>query len=232
MAIANFEARIQDLVGVFTDDDRIETFLTDGVKEVLGILPPSKLAECATTTTLSNSPQTLDLDTATIGPVLSVVRKDTSGYSQICRPISSTISSRVTDPSDIMHSTASDPVYFINNAVLNVYPDPTASQTADISYIPYPSAVLHTATSIDNLPNDVEHIVVLYAAIKCAQSLLAIEEDDELYVPIITTLKQDYAQALSLLGANVKAPRGTGRKAANPLEGLQETMQQRQGGEE
>ena len=82
------------------------------------------------------------------------------------------------------------------------------------------------------MPNDVEHIVVLYAAIKCAQSLLAIEEDDELYVPIITTLKQDYAQALSLLGANVKAPRGTGRKAANPLEGLQETMQQRQGGEE
>ena len=232
MALASYEGRINDLVGTFTDENAMDTFLLDGLKEVLSILPLNKLSECTTTTTLSNSPQTLDLDTTTIGSVVSVVRKDVNGYNQICRPISSALSSRVTDPSDIMHSTASDPVYFINNAVLNVYPDPTASQTADVSYIPLPTHVSHDDSDIDNFPHEYEQIVVLYAAIKCAQSLLATEEDDELYVPIITTLKQDYAQALNLLGVAAQAPKGTGRKARNPLEGLQETMQQRQGGEE
>jgi hypothetical protein len=231
MALATFEQRINDLVGTFTDESAMDTFLLDGLKEVLSILPPNKLAECTKTTTLSNSPQILDLDTTTIGSVVSVVRKDANGYNQICRPISSALSSRVTDPSDIMHSTASDPVYFINNAVLNVYPDPTASQTADISYVPLPTHVPHGDSDIDNFPHEYEQIVVLYAAIKCAQSLLAIEEDDELYVPIITTLKQDYAQALNLLGAKAEAPKGTGQKAQNPLAAMQEAMQQQQGGQ-
>ena len=133
MALATFEAQINDLVGTFEDQNAMDTFLTDGVKQVMSILPPEKLAECSTTTTLNNSPSTLDLDTATIGPVLNVVRKDANGYNQACRLIPSMLSSRVTDPNDLMHATASDPVYFINNAVLNVYPDPTASQTADVA---------------------------------------------------------------------------------------------------
>ena len=66
---------------------------------------------------------------------------------------------------------------------------------------------------------------------KCAQSLLAIEEDDELYVPIITTLKQDYVQGLNLLGAKAESPKGTGQKAKNPLAAIQEAMQQQQGGQ-
>lgn len=229
MALATFEQRINDLVGTFTDEDAMDTFLLDGLKEVLGILPPNKLAECTTATTLNDSSQTLDLDTTTIGPVVSVVRKDTNGYSQICRPISSVLSSRVTDPSDIMHSTASDPVYYINDAVLNVYPTPTASQTADIYHVPLPAHVSHDDSDIDNFPHEYEQIVVLYAAIKCAQSLLATEEDDELYVPIITTLKQDYAQALNLLGVGAQAPRGTGQKRRNPFEALENIQQ---GGEE
>ena len=136
MALATFEAQINDLVGTFEDQAAMDTFLTDGVKQVMSVLPPEKLAQCSTTTTLNNSPSTLDLDTATIGPVLNVVRKDANGYNQTCRLIPSMLSSRVTDQDDLMHVTASDPVYFINNAVLNVYPDPTASQTADVVYIP------------------------------------------------------------------------------------------------
>ena len=199
--MANLDVQIQDLVGTaMTDQTAMDTFLSDGLAQLYSFLPASKLVECSTSTTLSNSPTTLDLDTATIGRVTNVVRKDVKGYSQTCRQIHASMSSRITDPSDLMHVTDTDPVYFINNAVLNVYPDPTASQTADISYIPYPSAVLHTATSIDNLPNEVEHIVVLYAAIKALESLAVDEEDPELYLPVIQNLKQDYSQGLQTLG--------------------------------
>ena len=226
--MATFNAQINDLVGAFTDTDAMDQFLRDGLKQLYNVLSSEKLAECVTHTELNNSTSTLALNTVTIGPVLSVTRKDSKGFNQICRQISPVMASRITDTSDLMHANETDPVYFIKNSVLNVYPDPTASQTAEVLYLPL-TQIGNGDSAVNNLSNDMEYIVVLYAAIKCAQSLLATEEDDELYVPIITTLKQDYAQALNLLGVGAQAPRGTGQKRRNPLEALENIQQ---GGEE
>ena len=209
--MANFDAQIQDLVGTaMTDQDAMDTFLSDGLAQLYNILPASKLAECSTSTTLSNSPTTLDLDTVTIGPIVTVVRKDSRGISQICRQMPAAMSSRITDPNDLMHVKDTDPVYFINNAVLNVYPDPTAAQTADVYYLPLTAINADGGSTIDNLSNDMTYVVVLYAAIKSAEALLAEEEDAELYIPMITGLKQDYAQALQTIGANARQPGGQG----------------------
>tara|TARA_R100000808_G_C2126681_1_gene136800 strand:+ start:476 stop:1168 length:693 start_codon:yes stop_codon:yes gene_type:complete len=230
MALATFSARINDLVGDFTDTNAMDTFLLDGLKEVLSILPPPKLAECSNSVTVNND-SGFDLDTTTYSNIISVTRKNQQGYEQICRPIAKSLSSRVSDPSDLMFASASDPVYYIDNAVCKVLPVPTTSQPAQVVYTPLPTYVDSSDTDIDNFPNEYEYIVVLYAAIKCAQSLLAIEEDDELYVPIITTLKQDYVQGLNLLGAKAQPPKGTGQKTENPLAAIQEAMQQQQGGQ-
>lgn len=206
--MANFDAQIQDLVGTaMTDQAAMDTFMSDGLAQLYRLLPPSKLAECSTSTTLSNSPTTLDLDTATIGPVINVVRKTSKGYSQICRQIHASMSSRITDPNDLMHVTETDPVYFINNAVLNVYPDPTATQTADVYYLPLTSINASDVSTIDNLSNDMTYVVVLYAAVRAAEALLAEEEDAELYVPMINSLKQDYAQALQTIGSTMPKPK-------------------------
>ena len=206
--MANFDAQIQDLVGTaMTDQAAMDTFMSDGLAQLYRLLPPSKLAECSTSTTLSNSPTTLDLDTVTIGPVINVVRKTSKGYSQICRKIHASMSSRITDPNDLMHVTETDPVYFINNAVLNVYPDPTATQTADVYYLPLTSIDASGGSTIDNLSNDMTYVVVLYAAVRAAEALLAEEEDAELYVPMINSLKQDYAQALQTIGSTMPKPK-------------------------
>ena len=199
--MATFAVQINDLVGSFSDQDAMDTFLSDGLKQIYNVLPPEKLLECITHTQLSNSPTTLDLDTATVGPIISVTRKTSKGYNQLCRKISAALASRVTDPSDLLHVTESDPVFFIKNAVLNVYPDPTASQTAEVMYLPLTAVNADVDTKIDNLSNDIEYLVVLYAAIRCAESLLASEEDTELYVPILKELKTDYLQGLTLMGA-------------------------------
>ena len=63
-------------------------------------------------------------------------------------------------------------------------------------------------STIDNLSNDVTHVVVLYAAVRAAEALLAEEEDAELYIPMINSLKQDYAQAIQAMGAKVSRPKG------------------------
>ncbi len=198
--MATFQVQVQDLVGTaMTDTTAISTFMTDGLAQVYSLLPSNKLMECVTHTELSNSPSTLDLDTVTIGPVISVTRKTSQGINQICRQIPPAMVSRVTDTNDLMHVTETDPVYFIKNAVLNVYPDPTASQTAEVVYLPL-TAVAHGDSSIDNLSNDVTYIVVLYAAIRAATHLMSEEEDIELYSPIITSLKNDYNTALQTMG--------------------------------
>ena len=111
------------------------------------------------------------------------------------------LASRVTDTNDLMHAKETDPVYFIKNSVLNVFPDPTAGQTAEVLYLPL-TQIANGDEAIVNLSNDMEYAVVLYAAIKMAEYLLASEEDTELYVPMITTLKQDYVQAIQTMGAN------------------------------
>ena len=208
--MATFQVQVQDLVGTaMTDTTAISTFMTDGLAQVYSLLPSNKLMECVTHTEISNSPSTLDLDTAIIGPVISVTRKTSQGINQICRQIPPAMVSRVTDTNDLMHVTETDPVYFIKNAVLNVYPDPTASQTAEVVYLPL-TAVAHGDSSIDNLSNDVTYIVVLYAAIRAATHLMSEEEDIELYSPIITSLKNDYNTALQAMGVKTSQPQRQG----------------------
>ena len=106
MALATFSGRINDLVGDFTDTNAMDTFLLDGLKEVLSVLPPSKLAECSNSVTVS-SDSGFDLDTTTYSNIISVTRKNQQGYEQICRPIAKSLSSRVADPSDLMFASAS-----------------------------------------------------------------------------------------------------------------------------
>jgi hypothetical protein len=201
--VATFNAQLQDLVGeaISTDTDAMDQFLRDGLKQLYNVLPPDKLLECVTHTELSNSPSTLALNTNTIGSIMAVTRKDSKGFNQICRQVSPMLASRVTDTNDLMYAKETDPVYFIKNSVLNVFPDPTAGQTAEVLYLPL-TQIANGDSTINNLSNDMEYAVVLYAAIKMAEYLLASEEDTELYVPMITALKQDYAQAIQTMGAN------------------------------
>ena len=114
--MATFNAQINDYIGSFSDTDAMEQFLRDGLKQLYNILPPEKLLECVTHTELNNSPSTLALNTVTIGPVLSVTRKDSKGFNQICRQVSPVMASRVTDTSDLMHAKETDPVYFVKNS--------------------------------------------------------------------------------------------------------------------
>ena len=229
--MATFNAQINDLVGAFTDTAAITPFLRDGIRQLVNVLPSDRLNDILTVQALDGSTSTFSLNDSANnarGNIISVSRQNANGIKQLCRQIPISLVSRASDPEDLMFISATDPAYYISGGVLNVLPTPTNSQPAEVVFVPL-TAVAHSDEEINGFPNDLEYIVVLYAAIKCAQSLLAIEEDDELYVPIITTLKQDYAQALNLLGVGAQAPKGTGQKRRNPLEGLENIQQ---GGEE
>ena len=222
-----FRDRIDALTGIVivngTDSDNdITDWLTDGLKQITGILPSVKLEECVKTLEVTSSTGfDLDVD-VTYGPVLSVTRKDTSGIEQTCRKVPKFLSSRVADPDDLMFSSTTDPVYYMDDAVVKILPDPNGTtQQAYVTYIAL-TAVANSATSIDNFPDEVEYAVVLYASIKAAQSLLASEEDDDLYIPMINTLKADYVQAINLLGGKLEQP----KKSTDNSKQMQKMMNQ------
>jgi hypothetical protein len=224
----NFGAQINALTGFDGNDtsaseegenyDTLATrWLTDAAKEVISILPPLLKEKCTTETTLNHSATTIDLDTLG-GEVLYVNRLSAdSGGSRIpCRKVPSMYGELSNDSNSLYKASVTDPVYWIlssgDAAILNVIPTPTENQTAIVYHVGYPT-VDHADTAIANFPDEAENLVPLRAAITAAEHLLVVEEDVELYLPIISTLKAQYQEGvLALTTGNVVPPQQQGAK--------------------
>ena len=211
--MAVFKTQIQDIIGDFDDDVAINQFLTDGAKELINMMPPNFKEKCTTETTLNNSATTMDMDG--VGEILYVNRLSAdSGGSRIpCRRVASMYGELSNDSNSLYKASETDPVYWIlssgDTSILNVIPAPTANQTAIVYHVAYPSIVGSDVSVIANFPDELEYLVVLYAAIKIVERQLIEEEDIELYAPIIGTLKQDYMQGLQSSGlVQAQQPQG------------------------
>lgn len=221
----NFAAQIHSLSGFNADgtddtetgddfDESAAQWMTDGAKEIINMLPQKLKEKCMTETTITNSPSYLsDLDG--IGEILHVTRlsADSGGYRVPCREVASMYGEMTGDSTNIMyHASATDPAYWITSSsdavILNVNPTPTANQTGIVYHVGYPTFTaggggaldVETGTSIANFPDEAEYLVVLYAAIKATEYMMLFEEDQEVYGPQLTTLKQDYQQGLTSIG--------------------------------
>ena len=201
-------------------DDVTAEWMNSAIREVINILPPILKEKCMTETTLNHSATTVDLDTLG-GEVLYVNRLSAdSGGSRIpCRKVPSMYGELSNDSNSLYKASVTDPVYWIlssgDAAILNVIPSPTANQTAIVYHISYPvfdadgsgsNINIKTATSIANFPDEAEYLVVLRAAITAAEYLLAIEEDVELYGPVLTTLKAQYQEGVYALKTGYFVP--------------------------
>ena len=233
MAVETFQNRVDALTGFgTTDNSALADWLTDGAREVISLLPLELKLKCVKETIVDTAQGLNNVDTR--GAILGVTRFDGTRY-QPCREVPGLLRGRVSDSSDLMaYGTASDPVFWKWNNVLGVYPEGTVS----IQHVGFPvfdtdgtndsNKAIDVAAAGDtlisnnyNFPDEAEHIVVLYAAIKAAQSLLASEEDDELYEPIIDTLKEDYVTSLQALGSQASgAQQSGGTKKQKQLEEL------------
>ena len=204
--MANFKTQIQDVIGSFDDDVAINQFLTDGAKELINMMPPKLKQKCSKVTNLyiGNTDTTMDLDG--VGEILYVTRENAnSGYYIGCREVSPLLADSANDSTSLHYATATDPVYWIEsnssgNSTLFVKPTPDSNQPAKVMRVAYPTIVGSDDSIVANFPDELEYLIVLYAAIKIVERQLIEEEDIELYTPIIGTLKQDYIQGLQNSG--------------------------------
>ena len=167
--MATFEAQVSGLTSLTIDDSSSPTraelnqFLTDGAKEIINNLPGHLLPLCASSNTFTSG----SADTLVTGKILNVFRND-GDINQPCRKIPAKQKGRVSDPEDMAYATITDPVFFIDNNSLDVLP---SGGSCSYSAVAYPS-VSYTHESISVFPNEAEHLVVLYGAVKSLQNVL------------------------------------------------------------
>ena len=163
--MATFEAQIDGSSA--PNQTELTQFLTDGAKEILNTLPLSKKLLFTTSTSLNGSSTNLTIG----GSEIFTVTRDDGTINQPCRMIASNMSGRASDSDDMNAATATDPVYYINNNLLSVIPEPTNSNNAQVHTMAYPS-VAYSDSAIARFPDDVEYLVPLYASVKSLQNKL------------------------------------------------------------
>jgi len=70
-----------------------------------------------------------------------------------------------------------------------------------VQFVSFPTIDASGESTIANFPNEAEHLVVLYASIKCLERQMFSEEDMELYMPVIKELKEDYNRGIAEIKA-------------------------------
>ena len=187
--MATFEAQVEALTTItigssstFPTQAQLTQFLTDGAREIIGILPPDLLQYCTGVTELDDSPNTLAISTDTdIGKIFYVTHSDGVRYLP-CRKIPAAFKASANDSTSLKYfGTDSDPVYWIAGTatedstttatILEVFPTPTADKTSFVYHVAYP-AVAYNNSSITNFPDNAEYRVVLYASMKSLLSAI------------------------------------------------------------
>ena len=165
--MANFATRIKDLTGFDADNSAkqasVNDWLSAGARSVLNILPFNKLERIASTTTFQDSQ---DVEGKKI---IAVMRKDENHPTDTnilipCRKVSPALKGKVTDSNYMEAASTSDPVYYIENDVLNVVPTHSNSNSSSVVHIDTSITVSYSASSISDFPDEAEEAVVLYGA--------------------------------------------------------------------
>ena len=176
--MATFEAQVEGLTSLSIDGSSSPTqteltqFLTDGAKEVLTALPMDKKVMYYTSNALNNSTTYLTLG----GSEILGVMRDDGTINQPCRRIPSSMSGRAQDSAEMIYGTTSDPVWWIVNNILSIYPEPS-SAGATVQTLAYP-AVAYGDSSITRFPDEAEYLVPLYASVKTLQNKMASMMDE------------------------------------------------------
>tara|TARA_Y100000361_G_scaffold89393_1_gene79427 strand:+ start:2049 stop:3167 length:1119 start_codon:yes stop_codon:yes gene_type:complete len=175
--MANFQAQIEGITSVSTGTTptttELSTFLTDGAKDLINKIiniKPDEAFKFATETLVSDN-----AGTAVAGKLLSVVRENNSTTDvRPATPIPASLRYLATDTESLSYRSRFNPCYYTLNGKVYVLPAPTDSNNqALISQINYPT-IAHTNDTADNLlPDEYEHLVVLYASAMTCQAVAA-----------------------------------------------------------
>ena len=159
--MADFKTRIDDLTGFgSTDDVAIADWLIAGAREIIDVLPVSKLDRMSEIQTFTSEQGVED------SKILHVLRKDENNSNILmpCREIHASQSGRAVDSNYMEFATSSDPVYYLENKRLYTLPASASTDDSKLVKINEDFTITATDTAIDNFPKEATNAVVLYAS--------------------------------------------------------------------
>ena len=162
MAETKFNAQVVNLVGTFGDETALDSFITEGANEVINAMPRSMQERVAEETSFSNT-------TTSEGSKILHVLRDDGTIHQPCRKVPAIRRGRIQDSSDMEYATATDPAYYIQDALVTIFPTGTGKLVSMPTYNQGSALDASSLSTITNFPNEAEYLVTLYAAVKALQ---------------------------------------------------------------
>jgi|TARA_R100001530_G_scaffold111445_2_gene78580 hypothetical protein len=211
---ATFDARLVDLIGDYAakiNDNHEIDLLNAAIAEVADSVPPELLLKYAVT------PILLDNGTPTWTSVegkkiLLVTRLDGDGVDRNCEMVGIPMFSQAKDTDSVYEATSYSPVACHTTtggaSSLELYPVPTASETAKVYYFTYP--VTNQKERTDNqlnaagIPFQLLHAIALRTAITMLQAYISDSIQDDEDAEITTMLGQQVISLSTQYGAEMQ----------------------------
>ena len=192
--MATFSAQVVDLVGTFSDETALDSFITEGANEVINAMPRSMQERIAEETTVTSGTTTSEGH-----KVISMTRNDGT-IDQPCRYIPSRKRGRAADSSDMEYATATDPVYYIQDGKFSILPSGgSGNKLASVPTYSQASALdASSLSTITNFPNEAEYLVTLYAAIKALQQNMSGKLGNSDITTALTAINTEIDETLSI----------------------------------
>ena len=193
--MATFEAQVEGLTSLAISGSSAPTqteltqFLTDGAKEIINVLTNRLQALCASEQTFTSG----TADTLNTGNILFVTRND-GDIEQPCRRIPAPLADKAKDPDDMLYASITDPAYFIKNNTLDVLPDGGSCKYSEVQY----PAVAFGDSAITRFPDEAEHLVALYGAIKSLQNVLGNKSSNADITTALTAINAEVDECLAI----------------------------------
>ena len=202
--MATFGTQVEDLTGSLNDNTAIGQWLTDGARLVLDNLPLDKLERVTEELDFTNS------TTSKGKRIHQVLRKDANNSSRFmpCRELSSAFLGKVVDTDYMEAATTSDPAYILHNGLIETFPASASSLDSRVIYIDTSITVADNDSpgGIEDLPQEAESVIVLYAARNGLERLVSnanADEDPELVSSLVAQYQlvdRQYKEGLQILG--------------------------------
>ena len=187
--MATFSAQVVDLVGAFSDETALDSFVTEGANEVINAMPRAVMERVAEETTVTDGATTSEGH-----KILHVLRNDGT-IDQPCRLVLASKRGRIQDSSDMEFATTSDPAYYIQDGKINIFPNGNGKMASVPTYSQASPLDASGISTITNFPNEYEYLVTLYAAVKALQQLMTAKHGNSDITTALTAVKTEVGLA-------------------------------------
>ena len=190
--MATFSAQVVDLVGAFSDETALDSFVTEGANEVINAMPRAVMERVAEETTFTNT-------VSSEGHKVLTVLKNDGTIDQPCRKVPAFKRGRIQDSSDMEYATSSDPAYYVQDSLITLFPAGSGGKLVSVpTYNQGNPLNADGISTIPNFPNEYEYLVTLYAAVKALQQLMTTKHGNSDITTALTAINTEIDETLTI----------------------------------